>query len=205
MTPRKFGNDDVEVVKQETAYRGFFQIDRYKVRHRLFEGGWSKEITREVFERGQAAAVLPYDPETDSVVLIEQFRIGAVAAGEPPWLIEIVAGIIEDGESAEDVVRREAVEEAGLVITDLESVTRCFLTPGGASETCHIFCGRASSANACGIHGVENENEDIRVSTHNLDDAARMIADGTIKNAITIIALQWLLLHRETIREKWRA
>jgi ADP-ribose pyrophosphatase len=205
MSQKPFGADDVEIVERDIAYRGFFRIDRYRLKHRLYDGGWSEVVTREVFERGHAAAVLPYDPDTDRVVLIEQFRTGALAAGETPWLVEIVAGIIEDGEAPEDVVRREAREEAGVTVDRLEPVAYCFLTPGGASETCRIFCGRTSVAGVGGIHGVDGEQEDIRVSVHGVDVAARMIADGRIKNVITIVALQWLLLHRSDVRTRWRS
>lgn len=204
MTHDPFGADDVEIVDCDTAYRGYFRIDRYKLRHRLFGGGWSEIVTREVFERGHAVAVLPYDPTSDTVVLIEQFRTGALAAGEKPWLVEIVAGIIEEGETPADVVRREAREEADLTIARLEAVTHCFLTPGGASETCRIYCGETSTTEAGGIHGMDHEHEDIRVSVHTLDAAGRMIADGRIRNAIAIVALQWLLLHRDELRRKWQ-
>ncbi len=205
----RFGVDDVDIVARDTVFHGYFRIDRYRLRHRLFGGGWSEVVTREVFERGHAAAVLPYDPKTDEVVLIEQFRTGALAAGEAPWLVEIVAGIIEAGEAPDEVVHREAHEEAGLEIGRLEPVAHCFLTPGGSSETCRIFCAETSIAKAGdmqgGIHGVDHEHEDIRVSVHSVDEAAGMIAAGHIKNAITIIALQWLLLHRDELRTRWRA
>lgn len=207
MSDIRFDAKDVDIVARDTVFQGYFRIDRYRLRHRLFGGGWSETVTREVFERGHAAAVLPYDPETDKVVLIEQFRTGALAAGENPWLVEIVAGIIETDEAPEDVVHREAREEAGLTIGRLEPVAHCFLTPGGASETCRIFCAETSIATAGdiegGIHGVDHEDEDIRVSVHGPEEAAGMIASGRIRNAITIIALQWLLLHRDGLRARW--
>ena len=103
----------VHILDKTVCYDGFFRIERYRLRHQLFRGGWSREITRELFERGHAAAVLPYDPLLDAVVLIEQFRIGALETPGDPWLLEIVAGVIDKpDETPEDVVRREAVEEA---------------------------------------------------------------------------------------------
>lgn len=207
MPDPRFDVNDVDIIARDTVFRGYFRIDRYRLRHRLFDGGWSDVITREVFERGHAAAVLPYDPKTDEVVLIEQFRTGALAAGEAPWLVEIVAGIIEADEAPDDVVRREAHEEAGLEIGRLEPVAHCFLTPGGASETCRIFCAETSIAMAGdiqgAIHGVDHEHEDIRVSVHSVEEAGRMIASGRIRNAITIIAVQWLMLHRDRLRARW--
>ena len=128
-------SDDVDIREKRTVYQGHFRIDRYRLRHRLHEGGWSAEMSREVFERGHAAAVLPYDPIRDEVVLIEQFRVGAYAAGKSPWLVEIVAGIIDPGETPEEVVRREAREEAGLEVGALERIADYLSSPGGASES----------------------------------------------------------------------
>ncbi|MBT5413399.1 MAG: NUDIX domain-containing protein, partial [Rhodospirillaceae bacterium] len=172
--------------------------------HRLFAGGWSGDVVREVFERGHAAAVLPYDPARDAVVLIEQFRIGAFAAGEPAWLTEVIAGIVEEGETPDDVARREAVEEAGLTIAALEPVTTFFVSPGGTTQTTALFVGRVDSAGVGGIHGLDEEHEDIRASTMSFDDAMAMGADGRIREAATLIALQWLALNRDRLRTKWK-
>ena len=204
MTDTTFDADDVEIVGREPAYRGYFQIDRYRLRHRLFAGGWSETVTREVFERGHAAAVLPYDPVREEVVLIEQFRPGALAAGETPWLIEIVAGIIETGEGPEEVARREAQEEAGLRIDRLAPIAHCFLTPGGSSETCRIYCGECSTADVGGIHGVDGEHEDIRTIVVGIDAVRDLIADGRVRNAIALIALQWLTMHRAELAAAWK-
>jgi ADP-ribose pyrophosphatase len=196
--------DDVEIVEQETLYQGFFRLDRYRLRHRLFEGGWSDEQGYEVFERGNAAAVLLYDPDSDAVVLIEQFRPGAFTANRGnPWLVEIVAGIIEDGEDVEQVVRREALEEAGCSIIDLEPIVDVFPSPGGSSEIVSLFCGRVDSRDAGGIHGHADEGENIRVLVEPADDALNRLNGGKINNAILIIALQWLAQHRETVRQTW--
>ncbi len=194
---------DVEILEKIEAFKGYFRIDRYRLRHRLFSGGWSPEITREVFERGHAAAVLPYDPVRDEVVLIEQFRIGAYAAGRPPWLKEIVAGIIEEGESAESVVRREAVEEAGCEIADLVHITDYLVSPGGTSECISVFCGRVDSRGKGGIHGIPSEHEDIRVVVVPFAEAAEMLRARRIDNATALISLQWLALNREDLRRAW--
>ncbi len=195
--------DDVEILETQTVWKGFFRMDRVRLRHRLFAGGWGQPITREVFERGHAAALLPYDPVRDEVVLIEQFRAAAMTAGAEPWLVEIVAGIIEEGETAEDVARRETVEEAGCEVTDIVPIMDVFTTPGGSSERIAIFVGRVNTQGVGGIHGLADEGEDIRVFTESLDAALARVASGGIVNVIAIAALQWLALNREEIQARW--
>jgi ADP-ribose pyrophosphatase len=194
----------VEVREKTTPFKGYFQVDRYRLRHRKFDGGWTDEMTREIFERGHAAAVLLYDPKRDAVVLIEQFRPGAYAAGVDPWLIEIVAGIIEEGETPEGVVRREAVEEAGCTVSELHPIG-CFLaTPGGSSETVALFCGRTDSRGAGGIHGLDHEHEDIRVLALSRQEALERLAAGGITNMPAVVALQWLALNYTELRSIWK-
>ncbi|NBQ70291.1 MAG: NUDIX domain-containing protein, partial [Nitrosomonadaceae bacterium] len=137
---------DVEILEKTICFEGFFRIEKYRLRHRLFNGGWSRPLSRELFERGHAAAVLPYDPIRDAVILIEQFRVGALTAPGGPWLLEIVAGMIESGETAQDVVKRESIEEADCIITDLLPVCDFLVSPGGTSERIALFCGRADAA-----------------------------------------------------------
>ncbi len=196
--------DNVEIIDKTLRYKGFFEIVRYRFRHRLFAGGWSGEIEREVFERGHAVAVLPYDPAADAVVLIEQFRIGAFVAGMAPWQIEIVAGIIEEGEAPEDVARREAEEEAGAAIGALIPICRYLVSPGGASESVQLYCGRVNSKGLGGIHGLPHENEDIRVEVQPFAAVLETLKAGKIGNAVTIVALQWLALNRDRVRAAWR-
>jgi ADP-ribose pyrophosphatase len=194
---------NVEVVEKTTPYEGYSRIDVYRLRHKRFGGGWTEVMSRELFERGQAAVVLPYDPARDTVVLIEQFRIGAYAAGLAPWLIEPVAGIIEPGETPEEVVRREAIEEAGCEITELEPIGPVLSTPGICSEVLHLYCGRVDSVGVGGIHGLEHEHEDIRAFTLPVDTALERLAKGEYIKAITVMTLQWLALNRERLRKKW--
>ncbi|WP_411293351.1 ADP-ribose diphosphatase [Thiohalomonas denitrificans] len=195
----------VEIIEREVEFEGFFRLERYRLRHRLFDGSMSPVIERELFERGHAAALLPYDPVRDTVVLLEQFRIGALEMPGGPWLLEAVAGIIEPGESAEDVVRRESQEEAGCTVTDLEPICRYLVSPGGTSETLTLFCGRVDSRDLGGIHGLESENEDIRVSVVPLDQALAWLEEGVINSAGPIIALQWLRLNRQRLQRLWCA
>lgn len=195
----------VEIVERKTLFQGYSRVDRYRLRHEMFDGGMSDVITREVFERGHAAAALPYDPVRDEVVLLEQFRIGAHAAGLDPWMVEIVAGIIDSGETPEDVVRREMVEEAGVRAVELEPIARLALTPGAVSETMHFYCARIDSSGAGGVFGLDHEGEDIRAFTLAAEEAIRLVIDGKIINGIAFIALQWLALNRAELRLKWRS
>ena len=198
--------DDVEIIERETAWRGYFRIDRLRLRHRLFAGGWGEPIQREVFERGHAAALLPWDPVRDEVILIEQFRVGALTAGDAnPWLIEIVAGIVEEGETPADVARRETLEEAGCAVTDIVPLMDVYMTPGGSSERIALFCGRVDTTGVGGIHGLDEEGEDIRAFAEPVEAALERLARGEIVNAMTIIALQWLALNRDDLRARWAA
>ena len=195
----------VDIVKKDTVYDGYFKMIRYTLRHEKFAGGMSNLITREVFERGHAVGVLPYDPVRDEVVLIEQFRIGAHVAHMEPWLIEIVAGIIDEGETPEQVARREALEEAGLTIGELMPMCKYIGSPGGASESVQVFLGRIDSTSAGGIFGLDNEDEDIRVRVMPWAEARKLLADGGITNALGLVALQWLALNRDEVRKNWKA
>ncbi|PSW15096.1 ADP-ribose diphosphatase [Photobacterium sanctipauli] len=195
-----FTRDDIEVLSTEPLYQGYFSMVKYRFRHRLFAGGWSVPIERELFERGHAAALLPYDPITDRVVIVEQFRVGAMAANCAPWQLEIVAGIIEEGECSEEVVSREAVEEAGVSVSHLEKISRYLSSSGGCSETLDIFVGRVDSNLAKGIHGLEEEGEDIRVHVVSREVAYQWVESGKIENAASIIALQWLQLNYKRLQ-----
>jgi ADP-ribose pyrophosphatase len=197
------GKNDVEIIARETLYSGFFSLDLYRFRHRLFNGEMSGEVRREILERGHAAVLLPYDPVRDEVVLIEQIRIAAYDTSESPWLLELVAGMIEEGESVEDVVRREAVEEAGLVVGRTQPVINYLASPGGTSERLSILVGEVDATHAQGIHGLADENEDIRVHVVSREWAYQLVEEGKIDNAASVIALLWLQLHHEKLRAEW--
>ena len=190
----KIMKKQVEIISHEIPYQGYFRIEKYKLRHELFAGGWTEPMEREVFERGQAAAVLPYDPKLNKVILIEQFRIGAMQDEASPWLLEIVAGIIDKGETPEEVCVREAEEEAGLKIEQLLPITRYWVSPGGCAEHFDLFCGEVDASHAGGIHGLDHEHEDIKVHVVDVEQAFSMVRSGLIKNPPAIIALQWLEL-----------
>ncbi|MFI3137294.1 MAG: NUDIX domain-containing protein [Methylococcaceae bacterium] len=197
-----------EIIRHETLYEGFFTMERYQFKHTLFAGGWSEPVERELFRRNNCVGVLLYDPQRDEVVLIEQFRVGAMAQGfaaEHSWLIEIVAGGIEVGETAEQVAYRESLEEAGCEIQALKLINKFYTTPGGCSELLSLFCGKVDASSIGGIHGLDEEQEDIRVFTVSFTDAYQMLEQGLIMSGIPIIALQWLALNREKLQREWLA
>ena len=202
-SPVTFTKNDVEIIARETRYDGFFSIVSYRFRHRRFNGEMSGEVVREVFERGHAAVLLPYDPLRDEVVLIEQIRIPAFDSSPTPWLLEMVAGIIEPGETPEDVARREAVEEAGLKVGRVKPIVNYLASPGGTSERLSVLVGEVDASLAEGNHGLEEEHEDIRVHVVSREQAYRWVEEGAIDNAASVIALQWLALHHESLRKEW--
>lgn len=189
-----------EILKKERLFQGFFAVDRYTVKHEMFNGGMSGEVVREVFERGNAAAVLPYDPKLDTVVLVEQFRIGATSSDIGPWQLETIAGVVDkDDESVEELVKREAVEEANCHLDKVIPMMEYFCSPGGATEKISLFAAIVDSSELGGVYGLEEESEDIKVHVVKLTDAMKMIETGEIQTAMTIIALQWLALNIEKL------
>ena len=202
-TPFLYTRNDVELISKKTLYKGFFRMNEYRFKHRLFKGGWSAEVKREVFERGHAGVLLAYDPKRDEVVLIEQIRIPAYETSQTPWLLEVIAGMVEEGESPEEVVRREATEEAGITICRCTPMVSYLSSPGGTSERMYVYVGEVDATTATGIHGLACENEDIRVHVVSREQAYQWVEEGIIDNAASVIALQWLQLHHVTLRKDW--
>ena len=199
----QFSDQDIEVVKKELLYDGFFKMVKYHFKHKLFQGGWSDVIQREVFERGHAVAVLPYDPVLKEFVMIEQVRIGALATSSSPWLVEVVAGIIDPDEVPEEVCYREAKEEAGIELTQLIKALSYLASPGGTTERLHIYVGKVDASQARGVHGLDYEGEDILVHRVPEEQALRWINEGKIENSATLIALQWFALNKQQVLDDW--
>lgn len=191
---------DVEILERRSHYEGFFKLSSFRLTHTLYGGGWSEEITRELFHRGACVAVLPYDPIRDEVLLIEQFRIGALGQKQPPWLTEIVAGGIEEGETPEDVAFREAVEEAGLALKALHRIGSFFTSPGGTAERVTLFVGLVEGPLKPGLHGLANESEDIRSSVMTLSAAQEAVESGLVDSMIPAYAIHWLVSHRHLFK-----
>ncbi|MFN3234772.1 MAG: NUDIX domain-containing protein [Gammaproteobacteria bacterium] len=201
---KTFGVDDVKVFDEKILYKGLFGLKKITLSYRLFDGAMSDRIERECFTRPDAAAVLLYDPNLQKVVLIEQFRVGALGyPDKSPWLFEIVAGIFDSGENAEAVVVRESQEEAGLVIEKLESVAQYFPSPGATKEFLHVYCGKVDASEAGGIYGLAEEHENIRVHVVDCQEAFNMVKQNKITTASTIVALQWLQLNQAWLDKHW--
>lgn len=199
-----FTRADVELLEEKTVFQGYFRIVRYFLKHRLFGGGWSQPITREIFERGQAVGVLLFDPELNKIVLVEQFRPGVLPYAENPWMLELVAGMIGKNEQPHEVALRETQEETGLSVKDLIPICDYWVSPGGTSEKVVLFCAHVDATNAGGIHGLAEENEDIRVLVFDVQEVYAAVENGIIKNALSIIAIQWFQLHETEIRKRWK-
>ena len=199
----KFTHKDVSVKPVKSLYKGFFQVDLYQFEHALFAGGTSNVISREILERGDAIAVLPYDPVSDTVLLIEQIRIGAIKSKHSPWLLECIAGMTDGSTDYESVVKKEAFEEAGLELNELEFMLSYLSSPGGTTERLHLYLARADLSQVqTGVYGLESEGEDIK--THVLSiDALTRLNNGEMDNAATVICMQWLALNRDKMAKKW--
>lgn len=193
----------IDLIDKAIVYPGFFRLEKYWLKHSLYAGGLSPKISRECLIRNDCVAVLLYDPITDEIVMIEQFRIGAMVHGKNAWLVEIVAGGIEQGEDAISVAHREAFEEAGCVIQELFEIASFYTSPGCSAEWLTLFCGKVDSRQVAGVHGLKEEHEDILVHTIPLERAYQMLVNGEIMSAIPIIALQWLMLNKEQVKKRW--
>lgn len=204
---KEFSQADVEILDEELAYNGFFKLKKLHLKHRLFAGGWSETFLREMCVRGDAVGVLLYDPLLQQFALVEQLRIGVLGREQSPWLLELVAGMLDkDHEHAAEVAWREAVEEAGLEIQALEHMLDYFCSPGGSTEYFSLYCGKVDlCGKATAIHGLPEEHEDIRVHILSVSKAMELLAQGHINNAMSIIALQWFQLNKSRLDGLWLA
>ena len=196
------GEADVQVAALRQPYAHFFAVEEVDVAYRRFDDSLSPVVTRAVFVMGDAVTVLPYDPKRDRVLVIQQFRAGPWGRGDPqPWLIEAIAGRIDPGETPESAARREAVEEAGLVLDALLPVAQYYPSPGAVSEFIYSFVALVDLPDGVeGVFGVEGESEDIRGHLIGLDDLVAMVRSGEAGNAPLILTALWLQRERERLR-----
>ena len=185
---QQFTQQDIEILEDETVYRGFFKLNKVKFKHKLFAGGWSGVVTRELLIKGAASAVVAYDPNSN----------------QSPWLLELIAGMVEEGETPESVALRESEEEAGAKITHLQHCLSVWDSPGGVLERIHLFVGKVDSTQVGGLHGLAEENEDIRVHVVSRETAYQWVCEGKIDNGIAVMGLQWLALNYPQLKTQWR-
>ncbi len=196
---------DVAIAEHKTAIGLYLRVDTFKFRHRLFSGGWSELRNYDVLRRGQAVSIVLFDPDRDRVVLVEQFRLPALLAGSSPWQFEAAAGLIDTDETPEAVAVRETREETGLaLIGEPIRIQRYLSSSGNSDESVELFCGRADSTKAGGVHGLAEEHEDIRVVVKTLAEVEALLDDGAIESGHTLIGLYWLLRHHDRLRRLWR-
>lgn len=196
---------EYEIDEKTMACSGYLKLYRYIVSYRAFGGGWLKRVSREVVANGEAVVVLPYDPKMDAIVVTEQFRIGAMAAGRNPWVLGLVAGMMHAGEVEEDVGRREGLEEINCKISRMKKIADFMPSPGISSEVVHVYAGEVDASGAGGIGGVADEKEDIRISVLSADEALRLFSEGRFISAASVVALQWLAANRAGLRREWGA
>lgn len=196
-------DDDIELLAGETLYEGFVRLVRYRLRHRLHEGGWSPELVRERIEGLRAASVLLFDPVRDEVVLVEQFRIGALEREGGAWVLETVGGYVPPDELPGAVARREVREETGCEVSRLEFICEFYVSPGFSNERISLFCGQVDAAGAAGVHGLPEEGEDILVRVVPALEAIRGAGKAPYDSTSLVIALQWLAMNRDTLRRRW--
>lgn len=194
-----FTKKHVTKLSTKRVYDGFFKVDEYTFDHALFAGGKNHQVCREILERGDAVAVLPYDPKTDSVVLIEQIRIGAYRTSGTPWLYEVVAGMIDSELSKEQTAIKEVQEEANLEVSELYPMLNYLSSPGGLSERVYLYLALVDCTGAGGVYGLDSEQEDIKVHVVPFKEAMNWVNEGKIDNSASVIALQWLALNKDTL------
>lgn len=191
------------LLSTEVCHDGFFRLERHELEHETFAGGTVGPIRRELLVRGPVVVVLPYDADADRVVLLEQFRTGAINDPGGPWLTEVVAGICEPGETLEEVARRELLEETGCCAKRVERISQFYASPGGSDEVATLFAAQVESDGVDGIYGLGSEGEDIRVFVCDREEAWSAVKDGRIRAAPAVIALQWLQLEYSSLRVRW--
>ncbi len=201
----EFNQQDVTVLEEQIVYDGFFKMKSLRLNYALFEGGVSAEVVRELCVRRDAAGILLYDPLLQKIALVEQMRIGALGRDHSPWMLEIVAGILDKvDEDTAELVKRESLEEAGLEVLDLEPMMDYYSSAGGSSEKLSLYCGRVDLQGVkSAVFGVAEENEDIRLHIFNVDEIFAMLDRNDLNNAMTIISVQWFQLSKEKLDQAW--
>jgi len=199
MSEKKFS-----ILLREVLFQGYFRVERLHLQHERFDGDMSPVFTREIFHRSpHVAGALLFDPQSDKVVLIEQVRAAPADAGQNPWMMEVVMGMVDAAETPEQAVRREAMEEAGCAVEELHPIASYYSSPGGTSEYIHLFAGRIKAPLDGGVFGVGGEHEDIKVHVLDAARAISLLYANKIQDAQTLVALQWFAMHHTDLRSRW--
>jgi nudix-type nucleoside diphosphatase (YffH/AdpP family) len=198
----RMGRNDVQVIEARKRYAGFFNVEELDLSFRRFDGSMSDPVNRAVFIGVDCAIVLPYDPVRDRVMLVEQFRTGAYLRGDPnPWTVEPIAGRIDPGEGPEEAARREALEEAGITLTDLKCVSAAYPSPGSTTEHFFIYVGIADLPDgSAGVGGKLSEAEDIRSQIMDWEDFDKALNAGEFRLLPLLVAGHWLARNRDGLR-----
>ncbi len=184
-----------KILDKKNIHDGFFKMNEFTLKYQKYDGNWSNEIKRELFGGAQVSAVLPYDPENKKIVLIQQFRPGTISKNSTNYLDEIVAGIIDQGETPEDAAKRECLEETGCKANNLRSIQGYFPAPGSSESFYNLYLGEVVAPDKEIIRGLEKENEDIFVKSYSFEEVKTKMDNKEILNGLTLIALQWFFLN----------
>ena len=186
-----------KILDRKKIHDGFFKMNEVTLKCKKYDGNWSNEIKREIFGGAKVSAILPYDPKNRKIVLIQQFRAGTIFKDSENYLDEIVAGIIDPGETPEDTAKRECLEETGCEVSNLRSIQGYFPAPGSSESFYNLFLGEVIAPDKEIIRGLKIENEDILVKSYSFDEVRTKMKKKEILNGITLIALQWFFLNIE--------
>ena len=193
-------SEDVEITSREYVFRGFIQVEKVSLRHRLFnQSEYTPVIQRELIHRPEAAGVLLYNDQKQQFALIEQFRVGALDDPHSPWQLEIIAGVLDGDETPENCIRRESLEESGCSVQDLQHLFSFYPSAGACSELFHLYVSETDLPAVGGVFGVDNEGENIQLHLFNYSEIQTLLDSGRLRNAPVIMALQWLSQHITTI------
>ena len=183
-----------KILNKKNLYSGFFNLNKYEFVHKKHDGNWTNTVEREVFSGAEVSGLLPYDPIKNEIILLQQFRAGALSRYDKDYLYEIVAGIINKNEKAEETAKRECIEETGCKVKKITPILSYFPAPGSSESYYHLYLGEINSFDGKRIMGLEDENEDILVKSFKIDEVRQLLKEKKIMNGLTLIALQWFFL-----------
>ena len=197
-----YHREDVQIVDRTFVFQGFIQVEKVNLRHRLFnQTEYTAVISRELIQRPEAAGVLIYDDAQQKFALIEQFRIGAMDDQDSAWQLEIIAGVLDGDESPESCIRREALEESGCELKELQHLFSFYPSAGACAELFHLYSANTTLPQEGGVFGMPDEGENIQLHIIDYREIPNLLTNGRLKNAPVIMALQWLQQQIKTVKD----